>query len=142
VLADVKRTEHGGLGGAFAVAMVDRVDQHRDAEHVGQQDELLAGIGAFLPGAGQEIDGVVPLLEGQAGLAHVIVQRLHQFLEQEFRARIGGVVEALDDGLGQISLVELGHDAFALRFLVGLGGPWGSLAAFQGSILHQPACPR
>ncbi|MGY3465847.1 hypothetical protein ACVW0I_002718 [Bradyrhizobium sp. LM6.11] len=139
VLADIERPEHCGLGGALALAVVDCVDQHGDAEHVGQEDEFLAGIRAFLAGAGQEIDGVFPFLEGEAGLAHVIVQRLHQFLEQEFRARVGCLVKAPDDGFGEFSLVELGHGAFACDFLV---GPWGSLRLPGGvarSRLHQSA---
>ena len=97
---------------------------------------------AFLAGAGQEIDGVFPFLEGETGLAHVIVQRLHQFLEQEFRTRIRRVVEAFDDGFGEFGLVELGHGAFALRFLVGpigvLGAPWRR----SRRSLHQPAASR
>ncbi|MGY3037600.1 hypothetical protein ACVIIV_006770 [Bradyrhizobium sp. USDA 4354] len=88
------------------------------------------GVGAFLPGPGQEIDGVFPFFEGEIGLAHVIVQRLHQFLEQEFRTRIRRLVEALDDGSGKFSLVELGHGAFALTFFSLAQA--GSLEAFQG----------
>ncbi len=45
--------------------MVDGIDEHRDAEHVGQKDELLARIRACLPGAGQEIDGNAPFRLGQ-----------------------------------------------------------------------------
>ena len=75
VLADIERPEHRGLGGAVALAMVDRIDQHRDPEHVGQQDELLPARRAFLAGPGQEIDRLLPFLEGEIGLADVVVQR-------------------------------------------------------------------
>src|SRR5438445_10746699 len=54
VFADIERTEYGGLGRAFALAMVDRIDQHRNPEHVREQDELLAGRRAFLADAGQD----------------------------------------------------------------------------------------
>ena len=43
VLADIERAEHRSLGGAVALAMVDRIDQHRNPEHVREQDELLPG---------------------------------------------------------------------------------------------------
>ena len=74
VFPDIEGAEHGGLGGAFALPVVDRIDQHGNAEHVGEQDELLADRGAFLPGTGQKIDRKFPFLEGQIGPAHIIVQ--------------------------------------------------------------------
>ena len=93
VLADIERAEHGGLGGAIALAVVDRIDQHRNPEHVRQQDELLPGRGAFLADAGQKIDRITPFVEGEIGLADEIVQRLHQFFHQEFDPRIRRLLE-------------------------------------------------
>ena len=69
VLADIERAEHGGLGGAVALAMVHRIDQHRNPEHVRQQDEFLPGRRAFLADAGQKIDRIAPFVEGEIGLA-------------------------------------------------------------------------
>ena len=64
---------------------------------------------AFLAGAGQEIDRIFPFLEGEIGLADIIVQRLHEFLQQEFRPRVWRVLKAADHGGGQFGFVELGH---------------------------------
>ena len=50
-----------------------------------------------------------PFLEGEIGLADIVVQRFHQFLQQEFGARIRRIVEAADHGGGQFGFVELGH---------------------------------
>ena len=41
MFADVERAEHGGLGRAVTLAMVHRIDQHGNPEHVRQQDEFL-----------------------------------------------------------------------------------------------------
>ncbi len=109
VLADIERTEHGGLRRALAFPVVHGIDQHRHAHDVGQQDEFLPDRGALLSGAGQEIDRVLPLLEGEIGLAHEVVQRLHQFLQQEFGPLVRRVLKTLDHGGGEVVFVELGH---------------------------------
>ena len=109
VLADIERAEHRGLGGALALPVVDGIDQHRNAEHVGEQDELLPDRGALLTGPGQIVDRIFPLLEGEIGPADIIVQRFHQFLQQEFGARIRRIVEAADHGGGQFGFAELAH---------------------------------
>ncbi len=109
VLADIERAEHGRLGGAIALAMVDRIDQHRNPEYVRQQDELLPGRAAFLPDAGQKIDRIPPFVEAEIGLADEIVQRLHQFFHQEFDPRVGRLLKTADDGGGEFGVVELGH---------------------------------
>jgi len=98
VFADIERAEHRGLGGAIALAMVHRIDQHGDPEHVRQQDELLPGRRAFLAGTGQEIDRVTPFVEAEIGLAHEVVQRFHQFLQQKFDARVRRLLKAADHG--------------------------------------------
>ncbi len=65
--------------------------------------------GALLAGPGQEVDRNFPFLEGEIGLADIVVQRLHQFLQQEFGARIRRIVETADHGGGQFGFAELGH---------------------------------
>src|SRR5665213_298276 len=109
VLADIERAEHRGLAGAVALAMVHRVDQHGDPEHIRQQDELLPGRGAFLADPGQEFDRIIPLVEGQAGLADIAVHRLYQFFQQEFDARVWRLLKTVDHGGGEFGLIELGH---------------------------------
>jgi hypothetical protein len=46
-------------------AVVDRLDQHRHAEDVGEQNELLPYVVALVPGRGEEGDRGVPFLLGQ-----------------------------------------------------------------------------
>jgi len=41
--------------------IVDRVDQHRNAQNVRQQDQLLAAFGTHLAGTGEKVDGLPPL---------------------------------------------------------------------------------
>src|SRR5437868_1588352 len=50
---DVERAEHRRLGRPRRLAVVDRVDQHRDAERVGEEDELLALVVGLLAGLGE-----------------------------------------------------------------------------------------
>jgi hypothetical protein len=52
---------------------------------------------------------IFPFLEGEVGLADIVVQRLHQFLQQEFGPRVRRVVKAADHGGGQFGFAELGH---------------------------------
>ena len=68
--------------------MIDRVDQHRDAERVGQEDELLTLVGAHLTRAGQERDRLLPLGAGRLELAHYRVQVGGDHVEYPARARI------------------------------------------------------
>jgi hypothetical protein len=58
---------------------------------------------AFLPDAGQEIDRVAPFVESEIGFADEIVQRFHQLFQQEFDARVGRLLEAADNGDGQLN---------------------------------------
>src|SRR3954470_3359332 len=84
VLAYIKRAQNRGLGRAVAFAMIDGIDQHRNPEHIGQQDELLPARAALLANAGQEIDGVTLLVKGEIGFADELVQRSNQFLHEKF----------------------------------------------------------
>jgi len=99
--------------------VIDGIDQHRHPEHVGEQDELLADWRTLLAGPGQKIDRIFPFLEGEVGSADVLVQRFHQFLKQEFRARFGRIVKAADYGGGEFSLVELRHFWLSCRYADG-----------------------
>jgi hypothetical protein len=91
--------------------VVDGIDQHRNPEHVRQQDELLPARGAFLADAGQEIDRVFPFAEGKVGPANIVVQRLYQFFHQKLDTRVRRLVKAADHGGGEFGVVELGHVA-------------------------------
>ncbi len=53
------------IGGSLGGLLVDHLDQHRQTERVGQQDELLALVVALVADRGEEIDPGEPLLTGQ-----------------------------------------------------------------------------
>ena len=56
--------------------MVERDDHHRQAEHVGEQDELLALVVALLADRGEELDALEPFLLGELHVAREGVQVL------------------------------------------------------------------
>src|SRR6266436_7144533 len=99
--------EHRGLGGAFRHRMVDRIDQHGDAERVGQQDEFLALVVAHVAGASEEVDAVFPFLLGRAHLAHEGMEVPHQRVADLFDARIGRALDPLEHRIRYRVLVEV-----------------------------------
>ena len=97
-----KRPEHRGLGRRPGTAVIDRIDQHRHAEHIGEQDELLALVVALLPGGGEELDRFEPFLLGQFDFAHEVVQMPDQALHDPAKARVGVIGKARDHRVGQL----------------------------------------
>ncbi len=87
--------------------MIDRVDQHGDAERIRQQDEFLALVVAHVAGAGQEIDAVFPFLLGRAHLAHECMEVPHQRVADLFDARIGRALDPLEHRIRDRVLVEV-----------------------------------
>ena len=133
LLAGVEGPENRGLGGPRGLAVVDRIDQHGDAEDIGEQDELLAFVAAFLAGAGEELDGREPFGLGQFHVAHEAVQMGDQTGDDAPQPRIRGRRDAVDD---------LGGDA-----LFGGGGGDGArdgarLGAHAGRSPSKAACSR
>jgi hypothetical protein len=104
-------TKHGGFGRARGRLVVERHHHHRQPQHVGEQDELLALVVAHFAGGGQELDALEPLFLGQVDLARERVQVLHQALHQLLEAGILDVLQARDHRFGQCVLVELAHRA-------------------------------
>ncbi|MNG27265.1 hypothetical protein D3C84_1123630 [compost metagenome] len=81
--------------------MVDRIDQHRNAKGVRQQDEFLAHQAiALVPGVGQKTNAFDPLLFGQFDLADKRMQVAHQALHDLSVTRVGRIVEAVHCLLG------------------------------------------
>src|SRR3546814_17648848 len=50
---NMEGTEDGILRGIVRTAVIDRIDQHRNAQRVGQQDEFLAPVGTELAEIGR-----------------------------------------------------------------------------------------
>ena len=71
---DEERPEDRRLGGVRVRLVVDRDGLHRGAEHVGEQDELLAPVVGDVPDGGEEVDALLPLLLGEPDVAQEGVQ--------------------------------------------------------------------
>jgi nucleotide-binding universal stress UspA family protein len=113
---DVERAEDRGLGAALRLVVVHRHGEHRQAQHVGQQDEFLPLVVALLAGAGEEVDALEPLGLGQLHLAREGVQVLHQAGHDLLQPRIGRVGEPGHDGLGDVVLGEVAHAVVSCFF--------------------------
>jgi hypothetical protein len=107
-LHHVERAEHGRLGRDAELPVRDRLDQHRQPEDVGQQDELLPLVVGLLPHPGQEVDRLLPLRDRQLNVAGERVQVPHQRDQDlaEPRLRVGP--QRLDDGVSRGFLSEIG----------------------------------
>ncbi|MOA40716.1 hypothetical protein D3C78_1626140 [compost metagenome] len=80
--------------------MIDGVDQHGDAKGVAEQDELLAVLGAHLPGLGQEGDCLFPFGLGQLHVLDEAVEVLDQRRHDGAQARVYVTAHACVDGVG------------------------------------------
>jgi hypothetical protein len=142
-----KRAEHGRLGRAFWQAMVDCVDQHRGAERVGQENEFLTRIAAFLADGGEERDGVSPFFKRRLDLADELVQMTYERLGHLANPRRSGVLDPLEDRGGDCVLVEIAHrrrSGRAGRIFRAEGGHQNSGAGTRSPILvaSTPKAPR
>ena len=61
-----ERSQDGALGRFSDWGVVERVDEGRHAEHVREEDELLAERGTRLAGTSEKVDRVHPFLSGDA----------------------------------------------------------------------------
>src|SRR4029079_14274489 len=89
----VERTLHRGFGHALLRLVVDEIHQHRDAERVRYEDELLALVVAHVAGVGEEFDSRHPLVRRRAHFAHEGVQVLDQARHHFLEARIFRVLD-------------------------------------------------
>ncbi|MNV69141.1 hypothetical protein D3C71_1620360 [compost metagenome] len=102
----VERTEDRIRRGALRPPMVDCIHQHGRAQHVRQQDVFLAPVGAHLPGSGEELDGLEPLIMGRFDFLDGRVQMPGQYRHDLNQTRVVvGRVAGIDD-LGGVFLFE------------------------------------
>jgi hypothetical protein len=71
---DEERAEHRGRSRVGVLSVVAADDEHRQAQHVGQQDELLALVVGDVTRPGQEVDPGEPLVFGQVDFGGERVQ--------------------------------------------------------------------
>ena len=74
--------------------MIDRVDKHRRAEGVGQKNEFLTRIAAFLADGGQESDRLSPFFKGRLDLADERVQMTDERVGHLANPRRPGVLNS------------------------------------------------
>ena len=115
-----------GPSTVFSVApvgrrVIDRVHQHRDAEDIRQQDELLPPVRAGMAGFGQELDGGEPFLLRRLDLLHGGVQVPHDHRHDLGQSGVLCGVVAADHHLGAVGFGEVaffgcsGHRDFLQR---------------------------
>jgi hypothetical protein len=90
-------------------AMVDRINEHADAKHIGRENEFLALIAAHLAGAREPIDRRRPFRLGRLDLADEGVKMRDQRRHDLAQTRIGNIGPALLDDIGQILLGDVGR---------------------------------
>ena len=88
--------------------LVDPVQQHAEAQDVGEQHHLLTRRGRYLADPFQEIHCGEPFFTGQTHIAGEIVQVLHQAHEHLAKAIIGRVVEGPLDCFGDGVFIQVG----------------------------------
>src|SRR5262245_43131936 len=110
----MKRPKHRRFGRRGIPPMVNRINQHRYAERVGQQDELLTLVVTDFPRARQEINRERPFLERRFDFLHDGVQVSHDRRHDLAQAFIVAVGIPLEHGGRRCELVEISHDAVVL----------------------------
>ena len=86
-----------------------RIDQRADAQHVGQQDELLAERRAGLADRGEELDAGQPFRRRQAHVSGEGVQVPHRRVHDLLQARIRRVRHLRQCGFGDGVFVKVLH---------------------------------
>ena len=70
-----ERSQDGALRRFSNWGVVERVDEGRDAEHVREEDELLAERGARLAGTSEKVDRAHPFVRGEAACHATIMNQ-------------------------------------------------------------------
>src|SRR5580698_2590548 len=108
-VSNVERTLDGSRRGLARLPVIDRIDQHADAEHVGHQDEFLTLFVTQLAGARQKIDRDGPFFLRRFNHADesvgVFDHRLHHLLQP----RIRDVAPAFAHHIGQVAFCHVRH---------------------------------
>ena len=123
---DEERPEHGRLGGPAGVAVVDADDLHREAEHVGEQNELLALVVGDVARAGEEVDPGEPLLLGERTSA-AKAWRWRTRVCRISRARIGRAVELASTARVRSASARLRRSGACVAGGSVASGPWRGL---------------
>ena len=86
--------------------MIDEIDERGEPKRVREEDELLTGLIAHLPGRGEELYACKPFVLGEAHLLREGMKVTHERLDDLAEARIRCGLESRDH---DISEAILGH---------------------------------
>jgi hypothetical protein len=99
---DVERAEHRRLRRAGWERIGERVDEHRKAEGVRPEDELLAPVVRDVARLGEDPDALLPLALGQADLGGEGVKVAREALHEGAQPLVLGAFEARDHRRGDV----------------------------------------
>jgi hypothetical protein len=108
----MKRAQHCAFRSSGGSAIVDRVDQHRHAQNVGEQDELLPPIVAHVSRPGQELDRFKPFVLRRLDFLDGLVQLARNDGHRVFEAFVLGFSVAAGDDFDR---VLHGEEPFLVR---------------------------
>ena len=109
---DVERAEHGRLRRPVGEVVIERIHEHRQAERVGPEDELLALVVGDVAGRGQDGDRPLPLRRRQLDVLRERVQVPDERGHQLTQAWVGAPGEARDNSRRDVrglSAIRHGH---------------------------------
>jgi hypothetical protein len=84
----VEGTQNSTFCTGSGLWVIDTVDEERETNDIGEQDELLAYIAADLANLCQELDSCHPLVCAETGLASKVMDVRDESLEQVLYSRI------------------------------------------------------
>ncbi|MCY1360065.1 hypothetical protein D9M69_466730 [compost metagenome] len=125
--------EHGGLGGLRALGVVHGHREHRQAQGVRQQDELLALRVALLARGGEEVDARGPLGLGEPHFAREVVQVAHQRRQHFLQPCVLAAGHALEHGGGDGVFIDVAHGRRAPGGKKARAPPPGAAASGTGT---------
>jgi len=99
---DPKGSEDRRLGRALRLRVRERVDEHREPERVGPENELLAPSIGYAAGLGERLDARAPFRLCEADLGGERVQVADEALQHRPEPLVAAAREARFDGCGQL----------------------------------------
>ena len=135
----IERPEQAALRAEFArLLVVHRVDQRADAQHVGEQDELLAERRAGLADRGEELDAGQPLGRRQPHVAGEGVQMAHRRVHDLLQARVRRVRHLRECGFGDGGFVKVLHGTLLWLDRWSIAHPVGCSRLRRFAAVRQP----
>src|SRR6266404_7956040 len=101
LMPGIERTEDCRITDAWTGYIVDRVNEHGDAQNVREQDKLLAAFGTHLARTGEKVDGLPPLALRYLRFPDDRMQMADDDLHDLLQSGVLRVAHAVNDVAGQ-----------------------------------------